>query len=227
MNSYNKLFGKEYASQHGYIARVNPDRSFNHRFGGDSWRVTGIEGEESPALLMVLDLKDPKLSGLNSVQCSEIPLFSYINSDHWGGRQIYSIDCDKRKVRFTYRRNSTGFALSGEDRFSLPLLESKMELVEMTKDDYPFDEDHYWRCLDDFLGGSKIIRVLGMPLWRQGYKEVRCHCGGDTTHVASIGYENWDGPYELLKTKPYFIGEGALYFFFCSECKSVIVESGE
>lgn len=224
MSALKTRFSQLYRSQSGYISKPGDDQ-YHHRFGGDSWEINTPEGCDRPALLIVFDLNDDRLSSIGETEFCELPLCSYINSDCWIARHDYIIDFDKKKVLFHSCNNPTGFELTAEDKFTLPLPERRLCLDNMDESDYPVDEDSYWNCTDEILGGDKYIRVLGMPLWLQEPEDVRCNCGKDKTFIATIGYENWDGPYRLLDDKPFFFGEGVIYFFYCNACKSISVIS--
>lgn len=217
-------FGDEYAAPVGYIAVPGVGGEYGHLFGGSSWTASvDAVHEDVPALLMVLDMTDPRLSRLDG-EINALPLFSYINSDRWDERQDYRLKSDSSTV-VEYACTSKGFVQEEEDRLPVPLPETPLRLVEMDIADYPLDEDSYWRCTDEFLGGGKFIRVLGKPLWLQHPEEVVCSCGEEEEFVAAIGNESSDGPHLLLKEEPFFIGEGVLYFFYCRNCKLVSVIS--
>jgi hypothetical protein len=218
-------FGEGYAAPAGYIAVPGVRGEYAHVFGGSSWTVSAdAVHEDAPALLMVLDLTDPRLAHLDA-ELKAIPLFSYINSDCWVERQDYKLNVHNSSVGEYAWQNATAYVQEEEDRIPVPLPETPLRLVEMEFADYALDEDSYWRCTDEFIGGGKFIRVLGKPLWLENAEAVVCGCGKEEEFVACIGYENWDGPYRVLKNQAFFIGEGALYFFYCRNCKLVSVIS--
>jgi hypothetical protein len=76
---------------------------------------------------------------------------------------------------------------------------------------------------DTFVGGEGFIRVLGAPLWLQEPLDIACQCGDRFAYAASIGYEV--GLRGTVPDQPFFIGEGALYFFVCKRCLRVAVRS--
>jgi hypothetical protein len=78
--------------------------------------------------------------------------------------------------------------------------------------------------IDSFVGETGFIRIGGEPIWVQRREDVACDCGGQMTHAASIGYENYDRPSGLLPGgRPFFLGELAFYFFYCGRCDRVMV----
>lgn len=109
-------------------------------------------------------------------------------------------------------------SLDEESEFPHPLPERNIDLMSLKADLYPIDEEKYWKATDDFLGGKSFFRVAGCPLWLQEPEIVKCLCNDKMVHIMSIGYENWLGPFQYLEDKPFFIGETALYAFFCDKC---------
>ena len=111
------------------------------------------------------------------------------------------------------------------DLFPNPLPERQITLIKMDPEDYPINEETYWKACDRFLGSSSFIRILGPPLWLQWVEEPSCECGLATNYICSIGYEDYKNPSHIIPNRPFFIGEAALYFFFCQECLKVVVTS--
>jgi hypothetical protein len=216
-------YGMQYAQPEGFIASPGASSGFAHRFGGQSWRVvddTPVFG--GPSLILVLDTRDPALRSQIDVPALELPLCSYVRSDVWANPQRFSVDHATHSVQVVERR-PTGRTIEGPLPVVLP--EHDMKLRPMRADEYPIEEDAYYRCCDSFLGGKAIFRVGGKPLWLQEPEEVRCRCSVEPTFVACMGYENYNGPYEFLPDQPLFLGEGALYFFYCAKCRELAVVS--
>jgi hypothetical protein len=88
----------------------------------------------------------------------------------------------------------------------------------MNNNEYPLSEQEYWKAVDDFVGGNSFIRILGPPVWLEEPVEVDCTCGLSTRYISSIGYESPKDSGGIVGGEPFFIGEGALYFFLCDSC---------
>jgi len=198
---------------------------FKHRFGGESWQVIDphpLFG--GPTLLLTLDLADPALKSLHCRGLSELPLPSYIDCDLWLYRQDFLLRPQSREIIVT-RRSDPNDAPEPDCMFPNPLPEKTLQLKKMKQSEYPIDENSYWRICDDFLGGPGFIRVLGPPIWLQYLENIDCTCGAAMDYVASIGYEFGDNLSGFIEKEPFFIGEAALYFFFCKQCGLISVIS--
>lgn len=217
MSFLTKKFGPHLGSLKGWIAELG-DELYNHKFGGSSWQVEDtIPLCGNPTLLIVLDLKDPRLQELSGVGSDELPLCSYINCDVWHSPQRFQIYPESRRI-LLIGRQATSFSLSDEDAFPNPLREKSLILRPMGKSESPLDENSYWEACDSFVGGKAFIRVLGPPLWMTQPEGRKCSCGKTMKYVAGIGYEQYDNPSGITNDTPFFIGEGALYFFLCPSC---------
>lgn len=213
--------GPEMATPQGYIAKLGEDR-FEHVFGGRSWEVSDANNDLiKPALLMSLDLRDPKLSFLQVDGLQSLPICSHINCDAWTTRQTYQINPDNRRI--TLVSSSFSLEVDESDLFPVPLPERRLTLEEMQPEDYPINEEMYGLACDRFLGSSAFIRVLGPPLWLQWVEEATCDCGRSMEYLCSFGHEDIDHPSGIIPNMPFFIGEAALYFFLCPQCLTVSV----
>jgi hypothetical protein len=221
-------FGPHMAVPGGVILQAGKGE-FLHRFGGDSWAAidpNSVHG--GPTLLITLDLSDPLLSELWVPGVNELPLASYINCSVWDGRQVFQWDPVSREVCLICREiTSHGIdPLADEDRLPDPLPDVSLRSKGMSRADWPLNEDSYWRNYDRFIGSSSsFLRVLGPPLWLQWVQEEECSGGHPMKYTASIGYEEADTTKGIVGGRPFFIGEGALYFFVCLQCKEIVVVS--
>lgn len=226
MNNFSDKFGSQYSEPLGYIVEPESTSEYKHRFGGSSWKVIDNQPiEDGPALLFVLDLSDPKLSGFSTDSLTELPICSYINSDVWLQEQTYKINSDTKEVLLLSNNLIGANTLDDEDRLPNPLPEKAVVLREMKDSEYSIDEKSYWENTNDFLGGQSFFRVAGNPLWLQAPKSVKCSCCSEMNYVMSIGYEGWGGPFQYVDEKPFFLGESALYVHFCSSCSELKVIS--
>lgn len=217
-------YGPHMAIPQGWIAKPGEDQ-FAHIFGGGSWDVSDKNTAlPKPALVMALDLKDPRISLPKIDGLHSLPICSHINCDAWTKTQTYQINPANRSITLA-SENDSFFQLDKIDRFPNPLPETRIALDKMDREDYPIDEETYWKACDGFLGSSSFIRVLGPPLWLQWVDEPGCECGLSMEYICSIGYENYQHPGGLIPDRPFFIGEGALYFFLCPRCLRVVVTS--
>jgi hypothetical protein len=211
----------------GWIAESG-ENDYHHRFGGSSWNTataTGLDVCDLPALLLTFDLRDPRLNSLSVPYLNELPICSFINSNIWEEKQVYEIIPDTHTVRLVSIDQVDPSDNDEDIRLHLPFPEKDLRLRAMEVEDYPLDEDSYWDNCDKFVNGSSFIRVLGPPIWLQWVEEERCECGLTMKYVCSIGYEHNDNPSGLIPDAPFFIGEGALYFFLCSNCLRIVVIS--
>jgi len=207
------------AEPRGRIGQVGMGE-YLHRFGGNSWAVVDPNhSDDLPVLLLVLDLSDPRLAHAAGGRLRWLPLCSYINNDVWSERQIYTISPQSQTVIAT-QHVMPRFHLDDSVKYEIPLPEKPLRLRAMTEDEYPTDEERYWNACNGFIGGSSFIRVSGPPLWLQWVQVESCECGKNMDYVAAIGYE---GTAVFLEHRPFFIGEGALYFFLCQPCLKVSV----
>ncbi len=226
MTIFSDKFGSQYSKPIGYVVEPKNNLVYKHRFGGSSWKVVdALAIDDGPALLFVLDLSDPKLSGLGINSLKELPICSYINSDIWQHEQVYKINGETKEVLLLSKNTENVSILENEDRMPNPLPEKIVEIRGMKDAEYPLDEDSYWKNTDDFLGGQSFFRVAGNPLWLQELKKVHCSCCSEMNHVMSIGYEGWDGPYQYIDGMPFSLGESALYIYFCDKCSELRVIS--
>ncbi|WIG80090.1 hypothetical protein KFZ68_08055 [Photobacterium damselae] len=226
MGNFTDKFGPQFAERKGYIVEPDNTSGYKHRFGGSSWEVVDDQPvEDGPALLIVLDLSDPKLSGLGISSVNELPICSYINSNIWVQDQVYKVSESTKEVSLLSRKELSAKILDSEDRMPNPLPEKLIDLREMKDSEYPIDEDSYWENTDDFLGGQSFFRVAGAPLWLQEPKKVSCSCKAEMKYVMSIGYEGWGGPFKYIESEPFFIGESALYAYFCDSCSELRIIS--
>ncbi|PJG57600.1 hypothetical protein [Aeromonas cavernicola] len=226
MSNFSDKFGPLYAMQKGYVVESENTSDYTHKFGGSSWNIIDEQPvEDGPALLITLDLSDPKLSGLGIKSVNEIPVCSYINSDVWLHDQVYKVNNITKKVSLLSKNSTSINIFHDEDRMPNPLPEKLIRLREIKDSEYPIDEGSYWENTDEFLGGKSFLRVAGKPLWLQEPRKVCCSCNASMTHLMSIGYEGWGGPFEYIDSMPFFIGEAALYAFFCDKCSILKVIS--
>lgn len=218
-------YGPEFATVTGWIAELGSD-AYLHRWGGTSWEITNsYVFNDSPSLLVTLDLNDPRLEDIRITGANELPLCSYVNSDAWLSTQVFQIDPVSRLVIMSGNQITQPHLLEDEDRFPNPLPEKRLILRPMTSDELPKDEDSYWKACDSFLGGSAFIRIAGPPIWLQYAEAHICDCGLPLRYVCSLGYENYDQPGGFISNRSFFLGETALYFFLCKTCLKVMVTS--
>jgi hypothetical protein len=219
MSKFADKFGSQYAKPVGYVVEPDDCSTYGHIFGGSSWEVVDTQPiADGPALLFVLDLSDPKLSCLDINSLKLLPICSYINSDVWLHEQVYKIHDHPKEVLLLSKTTGNVHTSDEEDRMPNPLPEKKIDLREMKDSEYPVNEESYWKNTDDFLGGLSFFRVSQNPLWLQEIKMVQCSCRSEMKHVMSIGYEGWGGPFQYICGMPFFLGESALYVYFCDSC---------
>lgn len=226
LDKFTEKFGRKYLKPLGYIVEPSASLKYKHRFGGSSWKVFDEKKvEDGPVLLFVLDMSDPKLLGIDVGPLKELPICSYINSDVWVDEQIYKIDEKAREVFLVKKNPIEPNILDYEDRLPNPLPEKEIVLRGMQNSEYPIDEESYWKITDDFLGGDSFFRVAGSPLWLEKVEYVECSCHSEMCHIMSIGYEGWDNSFQYINDFPFFIGEAALYIYFCKNCLELKVFS--
>jgi len=205
----------------GWIAELGIE-NYNHQFGGDTWEVLDKNPlSDGPTLLLVLDLKDPRLSELHTGSLKSLPICSYINCDVWGDPQHFKILPNENKTILVKRSENFRIILDDDEKFPNPLPAKPLKLREMFDSeidvDENVDEEAYWQARETFVGGSSFIRILGDPLWLQFPESPLCLCGKEEKYVCSIGYEVYDSR-GIIDDRAFFIGEGVLYFFLCFDC---------
>ena len=216
MKKLNSLYHKQYLNNKGYIASVG-EGAFNHKFGGNMWDVSGAQITKGPLLLITLDIKDPAMKDFQELGIEELPFCCELNYVYVG-RQIYQIDKNEKNISLLSIDEKNLELLPEEDQQLIPFPSKSLILKPMNDDDYPVDEESYYQCCDNFLGGKGVIRVLGPPVWMQEPERVRCNCGKEMDYVCSIGYEVDNEFCQLLDGTPFFPGELVHYFFVCKRC---------
>ena len=133
-------------------------------------------------------------------------------------------EVDQNEVQFIDHSGSGYFELPEDFCFRKPIATC---IDGSSRDDdhgIALSKDDYWKARDEFLGGKAFVRILGPPIWLQNPDFVVCECGRESLYFCSIGYEYLE-EYGLFAGRPFFIGEGALYFFICKSCRRVVVKS--
>lgn len=204
----------------GFIAESGLDR-YEHKFGGNAWTIEAAERSfPSPSLLLTLDTRDPRLGFVTAIP--EIPLCSRLDGFSIA-RQLYSFDVNSHRVMFD--GPAWHISLDPEDMLASPLPLRNLYLRPLRHDEDDEKASKY-AVQDTFLGGDAFLRIRGKPLWLLDPEEVSCLCGKEAEFIASIGYENYARPSGLISpVRPFFIGELALYFFGCLQCKRIVVVS--
>lgn len=203
----------------GYIAVLQVG-AYSHHWGGTSWITVG-DTVDDWTVLMTLDLHDPRLRTL-STKHTHLPLPTVLNSDAIESPQAYVFDSQRREVRQTMRRDNAT-PVHPQVAFTLPLEHRQFDLRPMRAVEIPAEDDADAHCdvMDTFVGGSSFIRVAGEPFWLQFPEQHVCSCGRPMSYVAAVGYEADSAGW--LSERPFFWGEGALYFFYCDDCSRVLV----
>ena len=219
---YEKRFGIEYARPAGFIAERGMEE-FKHRFGGALWAASDHDNAcGGPTLLMTLDLNDPRLHFLQAERLYELPLCGYINGTACEREQVYEIIPEQRAVRLVRRAvEHPRCDPDPEDWLPAQLDEIPLKLRSMHTDEYPVDLASYLTARRSFLGSPNsrggFLRVTGPPLFTIDPIDAVCDCGQEMNYVASIGQEMFHGG-NFLNGDVFFIGEGVLYFYLCSDC---------
>lgn len=198
--------------------------AYSHRFGGSSWKTSDDSANcKGPTLISVIDLNDPLMPRFQT-SLLEIPLVSHIDCDIWSEKQVFQLDprC------FTARLISRDLVESdwvNQESLPNPLPESACTLERQTLTSDEPDDPANETAIEEFLTGDKFIRVLGPPLWLLDSESPLCSNGHESVYFASIGAERWGSNGQFLDGVPFYIGEGALYFFVCFKCNQEIVLS--
>jgi hypothetical protein len=150
----------------------------------------------------------------------ELPLASYITNSIWDGEQRYRLLPEAKEMRLEFRSIVAPESVEPDYRPKVPLPQRSMMLRWARPEEEP-DRVGALSASDTFVGGESFVRVTGSPIWLQDPLKPRCSCGAAMVYAASIGYEVEAGVWD----EPFFIGEGALYFFVCGGCRQVTVLS--
>src|SRR2546422_2233059 len=84
----------------GYLVAPGPEQ-YRHRVGGDSWQAVDPQSAALPPLvLLILDLRDPRLTPLQMEGGEELALALHVNCTLPGRAvQVYRIEPETRTVR--------------------------------------------------------------------------------------------------------------------------------
>jgi hypothetical protein len=191
------------------------------------WTVNGPldDAYGPPALILTLDLTDPRLAEVKSKNkgCRELPLFSYING-MVESVQRYTVDYTTHTVRF-FKAEPLNGTIEPLAICSNPLPTCKLKLRPMKKAELPTSEAAYWKACDTFCGGDGWLRVGGEPLWLYEAEENWSSKGRPMKYVAAVGYDaNRNSPF-LDEPGQLRFGEMALYFFVSKDLSEVVVSS--
>lgn len=201
------------------------ENGFSHCFGGNDWAIRDpSEICGGPTLLLNLDLSDPRLQGIEVSEMEYFPICSYVNCDVWIETQRYRIINDSKELILIDRALHPNTSLIGDLTLPNPLERRSLTLRSMTNVELGLSDDDYWKACDSFVGGSSFLRILGPPIWLQDRVCPQCSCGEEPKYICSIGYD-YSNVSGILLEKGFFIGEAALYFFFCNPCKELVVIS--
>lgn len=215
-------YGPHFKNKKGYKVKIG-HKNYTHSFGGTDWTVVDKNKSfDGPALLLTLDLNDSCVKSLKSSRLAEIPLCSYLNCNVWEEEQIFKIIPEKQEVYLISKLKFNPEMAALDDKLPNPLPKKDVYLEDLNLDEYPLDEDSYWDACDTLLGGNDFIRIL-QPVWLQNVETQQCSCGKQMIFTACIGYENYEISNGFIANIPFFLGEAALYFFFCPDC--LIVKS--
>lgn len=221
MNSQEK-YGAYYKNVKGYFIKLGGEK-YNHYFGGSGWKVIDKKIDfDGPSLLLTLDLNDPSLKKLKNPLLNELPLCSYLNCSVWEDEQVFQIVPENKEVHQIKKNVSSPEPAMDEDKLPNPLPRRSVHIEDIDPDEYPISEDLYWKACDNFLGGDGFIRLL-QPLWLENVETQVCSCGKEMIFTCCIGYENHETKPDFIDGGPFFLGEAALYFFYCDRC--LIVKS--
>lgn len=215
-------YGSHFKNEKGYKVKVG-FKNYTHCFGGTDWAVVDKDKSfDGPTLVLTLDLNDPCVKKLKSPGLTELPLCSYLNCSVWEEEQVFKIIPEKKEVHLISKQIINPEKAVDEDKLPNPLPKKEVYLEDLNLDEYPLDEDSYWNACDTLLGGDDLIRIL-QPVWMQDVETQNCSCGEQMIFTACVGYENYEILNGFIGNIPFFLGEAALYFFFCPDC--LIVKS--
>jgi hypothetical protein len=220
-----KKWGPKY-SRPGWIAVLGAGK-YQHRFGGIGWTANGPldDAYGPPALILTLDLTDPRLAEAKPKNkgCRELPLFSYVNG-MVEAVQRYRVDHTSHTVRF-FKAEPLSGTIESLAICPNPLPTRKLKLRRMKKSELPTSETAYWKACDTFCGGDGWLRIGGEPLWLYEPEKHTSSKGRPMKYVAAVGYDtNRNSPF-LDEPGQLMFGEMALYFFVSSDLGEVVVSS--
>jgi hypothetical protein len=205
----------------GYLVEPGEEQ-YRHRVGGVSWKAVDPRSAALPPLvLLVLDLRDPRLASLHMEGVEELPFALHVNCD-WQERQVYRLEPETRTVRLLYPEDGQPKPMPPEDFFPNPFPETQVHLRPMTAADWPLDENALSRLQSEFCYRTPFLRVLGPPIWIEEEVNPTCSCGAPMPYLGGIGAgAEWN---DYIPGGPYSIGDGAYYFYLCRQCGEVLVE---
>ena len=203
----------------GYLVELGQE-PYRHRVGGTSWQaVDPRSGALPPLVVLILDLRDPRLASLHMEGVEELPFALHVNCE-WPERQVYRIEPETRTMRLVYPEEGQPKPLLPGSLFPNPFPETRVRLRPMTAVDWPLDENARSRLRSEFSGGPHFLRVLGPPIWIEFEEKPTCSCGAPMPYVGGIGAEaEWS---DYVPGDLFYFGNGGFYFFLCRRCREVL-----
>ena len=203
----------------GYLVAPGPEQ-YRHRVGGGSWKAVDPRSAAlPPVVLLVLDLRDPRLTSLQMEGVDELPFALHVNIES-PEREVYRIEPETQTVRLVHPDAGQPDPMPPAVLLPNPFPETRVHLRPMTAADWPLDEDSLVRLQGEFSGGVHFLRVLGPPIWIEEQEQPTCSCGAPMPYVGGIGAEaEWS---DYIPGRRFHIGGGAFYYFLCRRCREVL-----
>ncbi|MBR1863218.1 MAG: hypothetical protein IJ806_03930 [Ruminococcus sp.] len=217
-NSY--LYGDHWKNDIGYYI-VQGKSQYNHIFGGETWKLPICNNcHTSYHQLFNFDLRDPKLAFISDTLYN-IPLIGCLNcSESW---ETFYYSINNNFVITELHTNDTQHWIQNEElQIPVPLPKIQINLIKMTENDIPTDENKYYDVLNIF-GKNSICRLIGAPLYLQTPIDYECpKCKKKMMYIATVCSEKKS--HFIDYGLNFDIGDAYYYYMFCDNCKIVKCE---
>ena len=194
------------------------ENKYNHYFGGETWKVPICSiCNESVHQILTLDMTDVALS---DIQCklNELPLISCVNCSNCWGRQYYKVEEPTKSINILKSEQEDVWKQEVCDRikYPLPRMHVKLEKLDVYDDEFI-----------DGMGTDYFGKIGGSPVFLSDAINMKCpECGKYMKFIGELTGNDF-GNEKLLNGFDFFIGEMFLYYFVCSDCSIVGVDSQE
>lgn len=203
---------------YGYKVIIGENK-YKHYFGGETWKMPICSICDEPVhQILTLDMTDIALS---DVRCklNELPLISCVNCSNCWGRQYYKLDESIKSITVLKSEQEEVWKQDGGDKIKYPLPKMHVKLEKLDA----YDDDEFI----DGMGTDYLAKIGGAPVFLSDTINMRCpKCGKYMEFIGQLTGNDF-GDEKLLNGFDFFIGEMFLYYYICSECNIVGVDSQE
>jgi len=203
---------------YGYKVIIGENK-YKHYFGGETWKMPICSICDEPVhQILTLDMTDVALS---DVRCklNELPLISCVNCSNCWERQYYKLDESIKSITVLKSEQEEVWKQDGGDKIEYPLPKMHVKLEKLDA----YDDDEFI----DGMGTDYLAKIGGAPVFLSDAINMKCpKCGKNMEFIGQLTGNDF-GDEKLLNGFDFFIGEMFLYYYICSDCNIVGVDSQE